>query len=198
MPTLPITRLTQSEYFRFYLLLFCHCSTSSGRLVCSFSPCSLCSMSLSSSPWSFWPRHYPIHFTSSLFLSLVLLFNLCAVYLFKSSLLGSTLLSGCLSLHRPALRPGSTGQLLSRVVSSRQALPHVYNSFYVYDPLAGTQTPEEAIRLLNGVDLRKWRSSSTTVMDAIPEELHELSLTKILNQDSTTSHPNAPGIFWAG
>ena len=65
---------------------------------------------------------YSFHFFIIPVLSLIIyyMFNLCAVYLFKSSLLGSTLLSGCLSLHRPALRPGSTGQLLSRVVSSRQ------------------------------------------------------------------------------
>ena len=66
--------------------------------------------------------------------------------------------------------------------------------------LAGAQTPEEAIRLhkqlrtlllKGGFDLQKWQSSSTMVMDAIPEELHEPSQTKNLNQDSTTSHPKA-------
>ena len=68
---------------------------------------------------------YSFHFFIIPVLSLIIyyMFNLCAVYLFKSSLLGSTLLSGCLSLHRPALRPGSTGQLLSRVVSSRHFGP---------------------------------------------------------------------------
>ena len=47
------------------------------------------------------------------------MFELCVVYLFESSLLGSTWLTGCLCLLRPALRPGSTGQLVSCVVLSK-------------------------------------------------------------------------------
>ena len=85
------------------------------------------------------------------------------------------------------------------------ATPHVYNSFYVDNLLAGAQTPEEAITLQSqhwnlllkgGFDLRKWRSTSTQVLDAIPKDLNEPSQTKVLNQDTTTSHPKALGIYW--
>ena len=53
------------------------------------------------------------------------MFELCVVYLFKSSLLGSTRLTWCLGLLRPALRPGSTGQWVSCVVLSRQVVQYV-------------------------------------------------------------------------
>ena len=51
------------------------------------------------------------------------MFELCVVYLFKSSLSGSTLLTACLELLRPALRPGSPGQVVSGVVLSRHFGP---------------------------------------------------------------------------
>jgi len=53
------------------------------------------------------------------------------------------------------------------------AYSHVFDSFYVDDCLAGADTPEQALELhkqlrelLNkgGFDLRKWRSSSSTVV----------------------------------
>ena len=54
-------------------------------------------------------------------LSLIIyyMFELCVVYLFKSSLLGSTRLTDCLCLLRPDLRPGSTRQWVSCVVLSK-------------------------------------------------------------------------------
>ena len=85
------------------------------------------------------------------------------------------------------------------------ATPHVYESFYVYDCLAGAQTPQEAITLhlqlrslllKGGYDLRKWRSNSKDVLDAIPKDLHEPSQTKLLSDDSTTQHPKALGMYW--
>ena len=56
-------------------------------------------------------------------LSLIIyyMFNLCVVYLVESSLLGSTRLTSCPCLLRPALRPGSTGQWVSLVVLSRHS-----------------------------------------------------------------------------
>ena len=57
---------------------------------------------------------------------------------------------------------------------------HVYNSFYVDDLLAGAESVEEAIALYKelrelllkgGFNLRKWRSSSAEVLQAIPSEL---------------------------
>ena len=80
------------------------------------------------------------------------------------------------------------------------APPHIYNSFYVDNLLAGASTPEEAITLQSqlrslllkgGFDLRKWRSNSSQVLDVIPADLHEPSQTKILSKDSTTAHPKA-------
>ena len=62
------------------------------------------------------------HLSSVITLIIYYMFELCVVYLFKSSLLGSTLLTCCLCLLRPALRPGSTGQWVSGVVLSRQYL----------------------------------------------------------------------------
>ena len=62
------------------------------------------------------------HLSSVITLIIYYMFELCVVYLFKSSLLGSTLLTCCLCLLRPALRPGSTGQWVSGVVLSRQHL----------------------------------------------------------------------------
>ena len=61
------------------------------------------------------------------------------------------------------------------------AKQYVFRSFYVDDCLAGANTPQEAAQLsqdlrslsLKGVfDLRKWRSSSTEVMNTIPKEFH--------------------------
>ena len=61
-------------------------------------------------------------FCSVLNLIIYYMFELCVVYLFETSLLGSTRLTCCLCLLRPALRPGSTGQWVSRVVLSKHAV----------------------------------------------------------------------------
>ena len=63
------------------------------------------------------------HLSSVITLIIYYMFELCVVYLFKSSLLGSTLLTCCLCLLRPALRPGSMGQWVSGVVLSRHFGP---------------------------------------------------------------------------
>ena len=86
------------------------------------------------------------------------------------------------------------------------ATPHIYESFYVDDCLAGAQTPQEAITLhlqlrslllKGGFDLRKWRLDSKNVLDAIPKDLHEPSQTKLLSDNSsTTHHPKALGMYW--
>ena len=59
------------------------------------------------------------------------MFESCVVYLFESSLLGSTWLTGCLCLLRPALRPGSTGQLVSCVVLSKHVCTYVCIQIYL-------------------------------------------------------------------
>ena len=82
---------------------------------------------------------------------------------------------------------------------------HVFKSFYVDDCLAGADTPQEAIQLQQqlralllkgGFDLRKWRSSSTDVMNSIPEDLHEPSQLKSLTDDNTNQSQKALGMFW--
>ena len=69
-------------------------------------------------PCSVHPFVIPI-----LILIIYYMFELCTVYLVKSSLLGSAQLGGGPCLLRPALRPGSTGLLLSCGMSSRQIGP---------------------------------------------------------------------------
>ena len=122
MLTLPINRLTLSGQSRFFLSSVCCPSVALlfwGFLTMFFLFPSFLFKSLvilaKALPCSFHLLIIPV-------LSLIIyyMFEFCVVYLFESSLLGSTLLTGCLCLHRPALRPGSTGQLLSSVVLSRQ------------------------------------------------------------------------------
>ena len=81
----------------------------------------------------------------------------------------------------------------------------VTTSFYVDDFLAGAQTPEAAIDLQRqlqsllskgGFELRKWRSSSTQVLDSILPDLQEPSQQKALNQDIDSPHPKALGVHW--
>ena len=50
--------------------------------------------------------------------------------------------------------------------------------------------------LKGGFDLRKWRSSSTKVMDSIPEDLHEPSQLKALTDDDTNDSQKALGMHW--
>ena len=85
------------------------------------------------------------------------------------------------------------------------AKDHVANLFYVDDCLAGADTPQEAVELQQqlrelllqgGFDLRKWRSSSSTVMQAIPTNFHKPSQQKTLTEESNTQPQKALGIHW--
>ncbi len=85
------------------------------------------------------------------------------------------------------------------------AKPHVFSSMYVDDCLAGANTPEEAIDLYSqlrellgkgGFDLRKWRSSSKEVLDAIDPSLHEPTPVKTLSDNTTVQHAKALGMAW--
>ena len=85
------------------------------------------------------------------------------------------------------------------------AAPLVSSSFYVDDLLTGAETPEQVLSIhqslrgllsKGGFDLRKWRSSSSTVLQAIDHSLHE----KLPVQDLVThDHPHYPkalGVNW--
>ena len=83
--------------------------------------------------------------------------------------------------------------------------PHLLSSFYADDLLAGANTPEEAIQLQQeqrhlllkgGFDLRKWRSSSTLVLNTIDPNLQEKTPTKSLTEDPTAQFPKALGMVW--
>lgn len=85
------------------------------------------------------------------------------------------------------------------------ASPHVQKAFYVNDCLVGADTTQEAaqlqqqlraILLKGGFNLCKWRSSSTTVIDSIPKELHEPSQVKSLTDEDTTQPQKALSMFW--
>ena len=85
------------------------------------------------------------------------------------------------------------------------AASHVFKSFYVDDCLAGPDTPDEALELhqelrnlllKRGFNLRKWRSSSTKVMESIPNELHDPSHLKGITEGNCKKSPKALGIHW--
>ena len=85
------------------------------------------------------------------------------------------------------------------------ATSHVFKSFYVDDCLAGADTPDEALELhqelrnlllKGGFNLRKWRSSSTKVMESIPNELHDISHLKGITEGNCKESPKALGIHW--
>ena len=78
-------------------------------------------------------------------------------------------------------------------------------SFYVDNCLAGADSPQEAIKLQQqlrelllqgGFDLSKWRSSSSEVMQAIPEDLHEPSQLKSIADNSTVQPQKALFMHW--
>ena len=86
-----------------------------------------------------------------------------------------------------------------------KASKHILQSFYVDDFLGGASTVQEAIQLFKdlrhvlkqgGFNLCKWRSSSTEVMDAIPNELHETSTIKEDTSTETPSYSKALGLMW--
>ena len=85
------------------------------------------------------------------------------------------------------------------------ASKHVFKSFYVDDCLAGAESTEEAVQLQQqlrslllkgGFDLRKWRSSSSEVMQSIPTDLHELIPVKEFLEEATIDSPKALGVHW--
>ena len=82
---------------------------------------------------------------------------------------------------------------------------HLFISFYVHDCLAGADTPQQALQLQQqlrhlllkgGFNLRKWRSNSSIIMDAIPETLHDPSHMKSFTADDNFESPKALGIHW--
>ena len=82
---------------------------------------------------------------------------------------------------------------------------HIKESFYVDDFLGGADSTEEAIQLFHnlrrilqkgGFDLRKWRSSSSTVLSHIPEELQEANHLKTSTATHVTTNSKALGLKW--
>ena len=82
---------------------------------------------------------------------------------------------------------------------------HVSQSFYVDDFLGGASTVEEAVALTGEMrevlsrgsfDLRKWRSSSSQVVMAIPPELREGKLVQGLTDKESKVHSKALGVDW--
>ena len=82
---------------------------------------------------------------------------------------------------------------------------HIENSFYVDDFFAGADTPAEAVVLrkeitnvLNqaGFSIKKWRSSSLKVIQAIPSDLLESIPDKKLVDSHSASYPKALGLIW--
>ena len=86
-----------------------------------------------------------------------------------------------------------------------EAAQHIRSSFYVDDLLAGASSMEAALQLQSelrdilkkgGFHLCKWRSSSPSVMEKIPPELHEKLLIKEVTDSQATNHPKALGLEW--
>ena len=82
---------------------------------------------------------------------------------------------------------------------------HINKSFYVDDLLGGADTTSEAITLYSeisnilkkgGFTLRKYRSNSQQVLDAIPKELVEAMPTKEMVDCHSDSYPKALGLIW--
>ena len=85
-----------------------------------------------------------------------------------------------------------------------EAKNHVLSSFYVDDCLAGADSTQEAMKLHSqlrdlllkgGFDLKKWRSSSSDVMNHIDTSLHDPSELTPLTEDSST-HQKTLGMVW--
>ena len=82
---------------------------------------------------------------------------------------------------------------------------HVHNSMYVDDLLAGAGSVEEAIELYKdmrklllkgGLELKKWRSSSSRVLAEIPTDLQELLPNQEFVDNHSHNYPKALGITW--
>ena len=89
--------------------------------------------------------------------------------------------------------------------SSPMAQHHVHNSFYVDDLLGGADSIEGALQLYSeltemlskgGFTLRKFRSSSSEVFKAIPNELVEPMPGKDLVDLHSARYPKALGVTW--
>ena len=82
---------------------------------------------------------------------------------------------------------------------------YIKQSFYVDDLLAGADNVEDAVKLYQelkgllqkgGFELKKWRSSSTEVLDSIPPELQELLPQQEFLDNHSASYPKTLGITW--
>ena len=82
---------------------------------------------------------------------------------------------------------------------------HIDHSFYVDDLLGGASTEEAATALYQQLStilekanfhLRKWRSSSTNVLNAIPKDIQEPLPTQELVDQHSATYPKALGVTW--
>ena len=82
---------------------------------------------------------------------------------------------------------------------------HVLNSFYVDDFLGGAASVEEATLLYQQLSstlekgsfhLRKWRSSSSQVLETIPLNIQEEVPTQELTDQHSATYPKALGVSW--
>ena len=85
------------------------------------------------------------------------------------------------------------------------ARPLVSEAFYADDLLTSADTPEQvlhiykqlrAILLKGGFDLRKWRSSSPTVLASIDPSVRETIPIQDLTDNQPGNHPKALGVEW--
>ena len=86
-----------------------------------------------------------------------------------------------------------------------EAQSHIKNSFYVDDFFAGAATPQEAIKLRQevsdilsqaGFTIKKWRSSSSRVLNSVPAELQESIPSQELVDSHSAHYPKALGLVW--
>ena len=82
---------------------------------------------------------------------------------------------------------------------------HTFNSIYVDDLLAGADDKDSAVSLYKdlralllkgGFDLKKWRSSSEEVLEAIPAVLQEALPRQELVDHHASAYPKTLGIAW--
>ena len=86
-----------------------------------------------------------------------------------------------------------------------EAQSHIKESFYVDDFFAGAATPQEAIKLRQeisdilsqaGFTIKKWRSSSSRVLNSVPAELQESIPSQELVDSHSAHYPKALGLVW--
>ena len=86
-----------------------------------------------------------------------------------------------------------------------RAFYHIHNSFYVDDLLGGADDEQSAFALYQdlrqvltkgGFQLRKWRSSSSAVLNKIPADLQEPMPDKEMVDSHSSAYPKALGIAW--